>query len=140
MLLIAELFREAAVVSDGGLIYVFPLENMPNTVFVHDAEEQWPHWYIVFGNETAFKIALDPRGPYAKFGHVYEPWDVVAARPPAVRLPPSSFLILAYAASKGTEELAEPKVVSIRDFNRDEVRELARRLKKLQRTAPTAKT
>jgi len=139
MFLVAELFREAVVVSDERLVYVFPLENMPNSVFVHAVEEQWQYWHVVLGHEVAFKMVLDPRGPYATFGHVYEPWDVVASRPPAVRLPPSSFFILAYATSRSVEELAEPKVVSVRDFNCGKVRELARRLKKLQYTAPATK-
>jgi len=46
-----------------------------------------------------------------------------------MRLPPSSFFILAYVASRGAEEFTEPKIVSIRDFDRNKVRELARRLK-----------
>jgi len=139
MFLVAELFKEAVIVSDERLVYVLPLDNMPNTTFIHDVEEPWPYWYTVIGNVVAFKMMLDPCGPYARFGHVYEPWDVVVSRPPAVRLPPSSFFILAYVASEGAEEFAEPKIVSIGDFDYDKVRELAKRLKKMQRAALTTK-
>jgi len=139
MLSISELFKEAVVISDEELVYVFPLDNMPNTTFVHDVEEQWPYWYVVIGNVAAFKMALDPRGPYVKFGHVHELWDVVASRPPAIRLPPSSFFILAYVTSRGVEEFAEPKIVSISDFDYDKVRELAERLKRMQRATLTTK-
>jgi len=134
--LITELFKETVVISGGDLIYVFPIDNMPNTVFVHNVEEgSWSRWYVVVGQEATFKMALDPRGPYAKFGHIHEPWGAVAERPPAMRLPPSSFFILAYAASRDAKEFAEPKVISIRDFDRDKVRELARQLKKSPSTA-----
>jgi len=138
--LISELFKEAAVISDGELVYVFPTENMPNTVFTWDAKvRDWSRWYAIIGYAMAFRMVLDPRGPYAKFGHVHEPWDVVANRPPAVRLPPSSFFILAYTASRGVEEFAEPKIVSISDFDYDKVRELAKRLKRMQRATLTTK-
>jgi len=93
--LTAELFREADVVSDRGRIYVFPIDNMPNTMFVHNVKEDgWSQWYAVIGQEVVFKMVLDPRGPYAKFGHVHEPWGAVVERPPAIRLLPSAFPIL----------------------------------------------
>jgi len=71
---------------------------------------------------------LHPRGPSASFGDVRESWDDVLKRP-AVRIPPSAFLILTRISSSWLDYFREPKVVSIKDFDKGSVRSLAATLK-----------
>jgi len=134
MLTTIKLFKEAVVVSEKEFVYVFPL-NMPNTVFVWDAVASWgdwAHWYVVIGHEAAYKMVLSPRGPNARFGTLEEPWDRISIKPSAVKISPGAFLILAYVASvDDLNVFAEPKLISIRDFDRRRVRALATRLRNI---------
>jgi len=122
-------FKEAVAIGNGSTIYVFPINSA--VVFVWDkylSEMDWGLWYMVDGG-NAYKVVLWPYGPSASVGNINDNWDKVAKQL-AVKIPPRVFFILSYISSSlDPEYLEEPKIVSIRDFNREKVRALAARLK-----------
>jgi len=125
-------FGEVVVVSDGDVIYVFPT-NYPHVTFMwhkYLSEKDWGFWYMYTAEDgRAYKVVLHPHGPSASIGDVEESWGRVLKRTP-VKIPPRVFFILSYASSSfDPEYLKEPKIVSIKDFDRERVRALATRLK-----------
>jgi len=67
-------FREAVVIGDSGIVYVFPL-GASNATFVWDAEEaggDWANWFVIADND-AFKVTLHVGNkPYATVDPVDE--------------------------------------------------------------------
>jgi len=126
-------FSKVVAVNSGGTVYVFPLDRT-DVMFVWDPEEadrDWGFWYMLT-EDSAYKVVLAPHGPAASIGLAEENWDEVLRRE-AKRIPPRVFFILTYIASSVMEWLGEkfvePKIVSIKDFDRTAVRSLAARLK-----------
>jgi len=121
-------FKEAVAISENDTVYVFPIDN-PSVVFIWDEyySDDWGFWYLVADGQ-AYKVVLHPRGPSASFGGVHDSWDDVLKRP-AVRIPPRVFFILTRISSSYLDYFREPKVVSIKDFDKGSVRSLAATLK-----------
>jgi len=124
-------FGEAVAISDGGTVYVFPVNNT-DVAFIWDeyfSEGDWGFWCMVAGG-GAYKVVLSPgrEGPVAQIGGVREDWRDVLRRP-ALRIPPRVFFILTYVASTHLGYFGEPKIVSIKDFDESRVKALAAALK-----------
>jgi len=121
-------FREAVAVSHGGIVYVFPIDR-PDTVFIWDVDEtgdDWANWFVVT-EERAFKMVLYVGNkPYAAIGSISEDWFDIIFKP-RFQIPPTMFFILIYVAANFTSFL-EPRVLSIKDFDKEKVRTLAREL------------
>jgi len=123
-------FEEVVVLSEGSTVYVFPT-NDPNVVFIWDkylSEKDWGYWHMIVG-DYVYKIVLWPYGPSASIGNTEESWDKVVEQP-TVKIPPRVFFILTYISSSfDPEYLEEPKIISVKDFDKERVRALAAKLK-----------
>jgi len=123
-------FKEAVAISNDGVVYVFPLDNPSNTVFIWDTEESnndWANWFVIT-DKGALKMSLHVgSAPYATVGSIDEHWDEVLFGS-SVQITPAMFFILIYAASNPSN-FSEPKILSIKNFDKEKVRALAKALK-----------